>query len=218
MSSGLGHIAEQVEAIERSVADSPGLTFDLSRTLVESACRTVLTERSIEWGRRDDVPKLVKKATRTIEVHLMPDDAELEDSAKATQSLRQTLQGLSSAVQGICELRNQFGLASHGADRARGQLDVPQAVMAAQTADMIVSFVYGMHVASLPTPEPDPQEEERKALFNAHLDEVTPELRILDAVFVPSEVLATMEPATYRAYLTEFDPVDEGSDAETGAA
>ena len=36
---------QQVESIEQAVAENPGLSFDLAKTLVESVCRAVLDER-----------------------------------------------------------------------------------------------------------------------------------------------------------------------------
>ena len=40
MAGGQVHISEQVRSIELSVVENPGLAFDLSKTVVESACRT----------------------------------------------------------------------------------------------------------------------------------------------------------------------------------
>ena len=47
MAAGLVHIEEQVIGIELAVNDKPGLAFDLAKTLIESACRTILRERSV---------------------------------------------------------------------------------------------------------------------------------------------------------------------------
>ena len=53
--------------------------------------------------------------------------------------------GCSSTVQGLCELRNGYGLASHGRDGFSARLDLRQATLAAQAADTIVSFLYRIH-------------------------------------------------------------------------
>lgn len=50
MAAGLAHIEAQILAIEQSVAQNPALVFDLARTLIESCCRTILSERGIEYG------------------------------------------------------------------------------------------------------------------------------------------------------------------------
>src|SRR5260370_26937410 len=112
---GLFHIETQVAAIEVAVEKDPSLAFDLAKTLIESACRTILTERSIEYDPTDDLPKLFKKVSTSLP--FLP----VSESAKADvrKSLAQTLSGLHTAVQGVCELRNMCGFASHGSDAAR---------------------------------------------------------------------------------------------------
>ena len=64
MASGLAHIEEQVKGIEQAAIEIPGLAFDLSKTLIESICRTVLRERAVAFGRGGDVPKHFRSMTR----------------------------------------------------------------------------------------------------------------------------------------------------------
>lgn len=64
--AGLDHIAAQIEAIERMVTENPALTFDLARTLIESACRTILTGRSIDHQNHDNLPGLVRRVRRHV--------------------------------------------------------------------------------------------------------------------------------------------------------
>ena len=66
IADGLLHIEEQVKALEQAVTDNPGLAFDLAKTLIESACRTILTERRIPFDKDDNLPKLYKVATQMI--------------------------------------------------------------------------------------------------------------------------------------------------------
>ena len=61
IAGGLGHIEEQVKGIERAVTENPGLAFDLAKTLVESVCRAVLSERSIAFSPDDDLPRSSKR-------------------------------------------------------------------------------------------------------------------------------------------------------------
>lgn len=63
MAGGLSHIEEQVKGIERAVIENPGLAFDLSKTAVESTCRSILTERKIVFASDDDLPRLFKIVT-----------------------------------------------------------------------------------------------------------------------------------------------------------
>ena len=65
--------------------------------------------------------------------------------AEARKSLAQTLNGLHTALQGVCELRNAYGFASHGSDAPRPVMEGVQALLAAQAADAIVGFLHRVH-------------------------------------------------------------------------
>lgn len=60
--AGLAHVEEQVRSIEQAVVENPALAFDLARTLIESVCRTILSDRKVEFSPDDDLPKLFKMA------------------------------------------------------------------------------------------------------------------------------------------------------------
>jgi hypothetical protein len=208
IANGLVHIEEQVIAIERVVVENPGLAFDLARTLVESVCRTVLRERAIAYGEDDDLPRLFRAVCQT--VPFLPPGASGE--AEARESLTRTLGGLSTAIQGICELRNKCGFASHGSDNPRPVMESVQALLAAEAADTIVGFLHRVHQQERTLPSPRAMYEDNPA-FNESVDETHGIIRIFDAEFRASEVLFQMEPETYRVYLAEFD----SDNSETGA-
>jgi hypothetical protein len=209
MAEGLVHIEEQVTGIERAVIENPGLAFDLAKTLVESVCRAVLDDRSLSSSPDDDLPRLFKVATNNLP--FLP----VEASAKAEirRSLAQTINGLHTAVQGICELRNQCGFASHGSGVERPAMDSVQALLAAEAADTIVGFLYRVHRQDR-TPNPPPQAIfDENPQFNAYVDDAHELIRIFEAEFRPSEVLFQMESETYRVYLADFDTGSEDAGA-----
>lgn len=216
---GLTHIEQQVHALEVAVAQNPGLAFDLAKTLIESVCRAVLSERSIAFNETDDLPKLFRTASQ----HLPFLPASASAAAETRRSLAQTLSGLSTAIQGICELRNQCGFASHGAGATRPAMEPVQALLAAEAADTIVGFLHRVHRQDR-TPPPSPRAlYESNGPFNESIDEAHGPIRILDIEFRPSEVLFQMEPETYRIYAAEFDDdaerrVEPGSRASPEAS
>jgi hypothetical protein len=206
---GLTHIEAQVKSIERAVVENPGLAFDLAKTLVESVCRRVLTERSIPFSEGDDLPKLFKMAANNLP--FLPAEARAE--AEIRKSLFQMLNGLHTAIQGICELRNQCGFASHGSGSPRPAMESVQALLAAKAADAIVGFLHRVHRQDR-TPLPSPRaNHEVNDSFNAYVDDAHGTIRIFEAEFRPSEVLFQMEPETYRVYLAEFNAEAVGADA-----
>jgi hypothetical protein len=200
IAAGLGHIEEQVKGIELAVVANPGLAFDLAKTLVESACRAVLGERLIAFSADDDLPKLFK----TVVTHLpfLPPTASNE--AGVRDSLKRTISGLSTAIQGVCELRNQCGFASHGAGAPRPLMESTQALLAASAADAIVGFLHRVHRQDRAHPGSTRVGYAGHPQFNDAVDEAHGVIRIFDVEFRPSQVLFEMEPETYRVYLAEF--------------
>lgn len=212
--AGLTHIEEQVRSIEQAVVENPALTFDLARTLIETVCRTILTERKIEFSKGDDLPKLFK--TTSNHLPFLPTTASSE--AEVRRRLSQTLNGLSTAIQGICELRNQCGFASHGSGQPRPVMETPQALMAAEAADTIVGFLHRVHrMARAPARSPRELYEANQP-FNDSVDDAHGPIRILDVELRASEVLFQMEPETYRIYAADFDVDAERAEASATTA
>lgn len=215
IAGGLAHVEQQVKSIELAVSENPGLAFDLAKTLVESVCRAVLSERAIAYTEDDDLPKLFKTAASHLQ--FLPPNASGEGKTK--KSLQKTLSGLSTVIQGICELRNQCGFASHGSDKARPAMGSAQALLAAEAADTIVGFLHRVHREDRTPPvSPQPRYDDNPE-FNDAVDELHGTIRIYDVEFRPSEVLFQMEPESYRVYLAEFDgeAEQEGNDGEHAA-
>jgi hypothetical protein len=211
MAGGVGHIEEQVKALEQAVTDNPGLAFDLSKTVIESACRTILTERRVGYNPDDDLPSLFKAVTTRLPF-LPPAAAGVPE---VRRSLAQTLSGLSTALQGVCELRNQSGFASHGAAGPRPAMESVQAFLAAGAADAIIGFLYRVHSQDRLRPSTPVADYAGQSAFNDYVDDVHGLIRIFDAEFKPSDVLFQMEPETYRVYLTEFTVESEGGEAQS---
>jgi len=215
MDAGLGHIEQHVLGIEKSVSDNPGLVFDLSKTLIESVCRTILTERGISYSQADGLPKLFKTVSQYLP--FLPNV--VKDESEIRKSLKKTLSGLSTAVQGICELRNSCGFASHGSDRPRPLMEAVQALLAVQTTDAIVAFLYTIHCQDRSQPMSFSVDYNTNEEFNDYVDRTNELIRIFELEFRPSEVLFQMEPETYRILLTEYipeSPNDDGLTRDTG--
>lgn len=212
IADGMTHIEEQVNSIERSVLENPGLAFDLAKTLIESVCRTVLDERHISYNQTDDLPALFKAVRQTLP--FLPASASGE--TKVRRSLEQTLSGLHMAVMGICELRNQCGFASHGAGGPKPVMESIQALLAAESADAIVGFINRIHRQDLSPVDSKSDNYEDNADFNEYIDNTHETIKIFDADFRPSEILYQMEPETYRVYLAEFkaEAQETGNDEE----
>jgi hypothetical protein len=205
--AGLFHIEEQIKGIERAVVENPGLAFDLAKTLIESACRTILTERSVAFGPADDLPRLFRTVTNSLPILL----ASASGEAEIRKSLVQTLNGLHTAVQGVCELRNACGFASHGAEGPRPALETVQALLAAETSDAIVGFLHRVHRQDRTPPASERLKYEDNDGFNAYVNEAHAPVRIFEEDFEPSRILFELAPEAYRLYLAEYAPEQDAS-------
>lgn len=212
MTGGLYHIEEQIKGIERAVVENPGLAFDLARTLIESTCRTILSERTIAFGSDDDLPKLF----RTVTTHLPLLPIAASGDAAARKSLAQTLSGLHTALQGVAELRNAHGFASHGSVGPRPVMEGLQAVLAAEAADAIVGFLYGVHRQEWATRAGFRIADVRDEAFDSYVDESNEVIRIFELEYQPSEVLFRVDPEAYRDLLSGYEPDGERSSPQDG--
>ena len=208
-----GPIAESIEkqiyAIENAMESVPDFAFDLSKTLIETVCKTVLADIGQPADRRWNAPKLLKETTKRL--NLLPRNH--PDAAKARDSVEKTLRGMLQTVQGLCEIRNRYGIASHGRDAFAARLGLRQATLAAQAADTIVSFLYRIHRDTLIQDPGARIYYEDHAGFNETFDNDNEMIRISDLGLRPSEVLFRADPGAYKAALLDHIAEQEGLEA-----
>ena len=204
-----------VQAIENAVEDVPDFAFGLSKALIESVCKTVLADIGHPADANWDAPRLLRETTNRLA--LLPD----RHPAKARESVEKTVRGLLQTIQGLCELRNNHDMASHGRDAFSPRLALRQATLAAQAADTIVSFLYRIHRDALArTPGERVYYEDHKD-FNEAFDQDNDLVQIGDLRLLPSRVLFHTDQEAYKAALGDFvEQRDAGEepDASSDAA
>lgn len=193
-------IEQQIQAIENALSSVPDFAFDLSKTLVESVCKTVLADIGQPADPNWDAPKLLKETTNRLA--LLPRNH--PDPAKARDSVEKTIRGLLQTIQGLCELRNGYGMASHGRDGFSARLDLRQATLAAQAADTIVSFLYRIHRDALVQTPGARVYYEDHADFNEAFDSDNEPVRLGKLELLPSRVLYYGDREAYKAALQEY--------------
>lgn len=207
-------IEQQINAIENALSSVPDFAFDLSKTLVESVCKTVLADIGQPAGPNWDAPKLLRETTNRLA--LLPRNH--PDPAKARDSVEKTIRGLLQTIQGLCELRNGYGMASHGRDGFSARLDLRHATLAAQAADTIVSFLYRIHRdALMQTPGARVYYEDH-ADFNEAFDRDNEPIRLGDVELMPSRVLFRGDREAYKAALNDYIAERDGGDNGTPGA
>ena len=202
-------IDQQILAIESALESVPDFAFDLSKTLVESVCKTVLADIGQPANPNWDAPKLLKETTNRLA--LLPRNH--PDPAKARESVEKTIRGLLQTIQGLCELRNGYGMASHGRDGFSARLDLRQATLAAQAADTIVSFLYRIHRDALMEAPGARVYYEDHADFNEAFDRDNETIRLGDLKLLPSRVLFHADREAYKAALNDYIAERAGTDS-----
>jgi Abortive infection C-terminus len=198
--AGLSHILRQVTTLEEAIWKEPGLAFDLAKVLVESVCKSLLTNIGISFAHDEDLPKLYKLVTTNMP--LLPMGASSEIAAR--ESVKKALGGMASALVAICELRNAYGFASHGSASERTAMESAEALLAAQAADAIVGFLYANHIRDRQPAAPVPAYGDYPD-FNSHVDYENSLVSIFDLEYLPSEVLFYVDRAAYDDRLVGFN-------------
>ena len=201
-------IEQHIEAIENALENVPDFAFDLSKTLIESVCKTVLSDMGQPADRNWDAPKLLRETTNRL--NLLPRNH--PDAARARGSVEKALRGMLQTVQGLCEFRNSYGMASHGRDAFSARLGLRQATLAAQAADTIVSFLYRTHREARRQNPGARIYYEDHGNFNEAFDNDNETIRVSDLGLRPSEVLFRGDPEAYKAALSEHVAEQGGDD------
>ncbi|MFM0174608.1 abortive infection family protein [Paraburkholderia sediminicola] len=206
-------IEQQINAIESALESVPDFAFDLSKTLVESVCKTVLADIGQPADPNWELPKLLKETTNRLS--LLPRDH--PDPEKAGESVKKTVRGLLQTIQGLCELRNNYGMASHGRDTFTARLDLRQATLAAQAADTIVSFLYRIHRDALVQAPGARVYYEDHADFNDAFDRAYELIKFGELELLPSRVLFHADREAYKTALNEYIVERDGANGGDSA-
>ncbi|UPZ17804.1 abortive infection family protein [Flavobacterium humidisoli] len=129
------YVNKQIRLMNKSVESNPHLAVGISKELIETCCKHILTEKNIEFDKTWDVSKLVKEANKNI--NLLPFEVENAELGKA--SVAKILAGFSNIAHGITELRNSYGT-GHGHSPEFKSLDSIYAKLAVSASSELAIF------------------------------------------------------------------------------
>lgn len=200
IATGATNIERTITALESSVIENPAFAFDLAKALVEAVCKTILADRGKPVQGTPDLPGLLKDTTK--ELQITPDSH--ADNSEVKKSLQKIINGLSTTIQGLCELRRSQGMASHGRDGYEKSLESLQAMLVARAADAIVHYLYHAH-RSYPSSNPVRRiEYSENSNFNDYINNYNELIKIFEFTYEPSDILFTVDRKAYRELLEEF--------------
>lgn len=198
---GAIQIRQQVEAIEEAVHDRPAMVFDLAKALVETICKTILDELGVGYDNNFDAPKLLRETL--IRLQLFPSGH--ESPSDVTESIKKTVNGLMTTVQGLCDLRTREGMASHGREAFSANLEPIQALLAASAADTVAGFLWNVHKSYSPTGRLERISYKDNPEFNDWVDQIhEPPVMIFELPYKHSEILFHLDRQAYSDALQEY--------------
>ena len=126
--------------MEESVKSDPALAIGTAKELIETCCKTILTERGKTLPRKPDFPDLTKATLK--ELKLVPDA--IEDSARGGDIIKRLLQNLGTIGNSLAELRGLYGT-GHGKHVYSEALTERHAKLAVGAASTLVTFLFDTH-------------------------------------------------------------------------
>lgn len=134
------YVMKQINIMESAIENSPELAIGTAKELIETICHTILTEREIETDKNWDLLQLLKQTTK--QINLTPEG--IPDETKAAKTIKSILGSLTTVVQGLSELRNQYG-SGHGKKASFKGLSPRHAKLSVGAASTLAIFLLETH-------------------------------------------------------------------------
>lgn len=181
----LNGFESHVSTIERSVESNPALCIETCKSLVESICKTILTNQNANYNEYDKFNVIVKK---TMESLVSPNERYKEE-------LIELARRIASVSQILAEIRNKSGFASHGQDIKHPAINSTLSLLAFKAADVIGGFIMHYYITNTTRRDSRIHYEDCR-LFNELFDEDNP-LELGGVILSSSEALYYQD---YQAY------------------
>lgn len=134
------HLAEQIRRMEDAVETDPSLAIGTAKELIETCCKTILSERGQEISGTPDIPTLTKATLK--ELNLVPEG--VPNEARGADVIKRLLSNLSTVGHGLAELRGLYGT-GHGQHGSTSGLTARHAKLAVGAASTLAVFLFETH-------------------------------------------------------------------------
>jgi hypothetical protein len=134
------YVMKQITLMESSIDSAPHVSIGIAKELIETCCISILKEKGIESDKNWDMIHLMKETAKLL--NLTPDN--IADTAKGSKIIKSILGSLSTIVQGMSELRNEYG-GGHGKDANFKGLQPRHARLAVGSASSLAVFMLETH-------------------------------------------------------------------------
>lgn len=134
------YVSQQINLMESSIEVAPHVSIGIAKELIETSCKSIFEERNEVYDKDWDLGRLMKETTKLLK--LTPSD--IPNETKAAKSIKQILGSLSSVVQGIAEVRNEYG-SGHGKNGKFKGLQPRHAKLAVGAASTLAVYLLETH-------------------------------------------------------------------------
>lgn len=121
----------QVSLIEESVESNPDLCVETCKSLIEGVCKTILTNKGVDYSNYVKFQVLVKVTIDNL----------LTENDSYGDALSEIARRISSVAQKISEIRDSAGFASHGQDVEHISISYSLALLTSRITDVIGGFI-----------------------------------------------------------------------------
>lgn len=135
------YLSQQITRMESSFDSDHDLAIGTSKELIETICKTIASEHGVDIEVNTKLSRLVKEVVGLL--NLTPEGVRHEK--KASDTIRMILGSLSSIIQGMGELRNEYGTGHGKLARTRG-LSPRHARLVVGAASTLAVFMWETHM------------------------------------------------------------------------
>ena len=139
------HMADQIRRMESAVESDPSLAIGTAKELIETCCKTILSERGKPVTGTPDVSTLTKETLK--ELKLIPEG--IHDATRGADVIKRLLSNLGTIGNGLAELRGLYGT-GHGKHGRTTGLGPRHAKLAVGAAATLTVFLFETHKESKP--------------------------------------------------------------------
>jgi len=139
------HMADQIRRMESAVESDPCLAIGTAKELIETCCKTILSERGKPVTGTPDVSTLTKETLK--ELKLIPEG--IHEATRGADVIKRLLSNLGTIGNGLAELRGLYGT-GHGKHGRTTGLGARHAKLAVGAAATLTVFLFETHKETKP--------------------------------------------------------------------
>ena len=194
-----------ISTIEKTVETNPALCIETCKSLVESICKTILTNQNIEHDNYGQFQALVKQTINCL----------IDTNECYKDDLCELVRRIASVSQKLAEIRNISGFASHGQDINHVSMSTTMSLLAYKITDVLGGFIIHYYINHASKRDSRIHYEDCQE-FNELFDEENP-LELGGVILSASEALYKQDYQAYKEiYFSYLDNLEKESKKDKG--